>query len=571
MRFVIASTLLALSALSVLTGFIIKGPIDDANRKQVDFELNSAYSYAVIPNETLKRFPGEITVQASGQKEIFYADARERDIQDWIGTSNFVSLNLSQANEADETEITADGENQNPEGSDMWRTAIKVKNDLNTDVAMADDTAILLASDGFKHGPEAVTIIWQVNTLIDWPLVLIYGGLGLLVLGLILNFWTLRKLRKLRGPRRRIPKAPSGPKYRKRIRSDIPIRGRRRIGRKIAVIPAALVTFGLLAGCASSADAKPETESGLSPATSVVVNDAQLQRIVREVATTVKTADGARDEPLLLTRVAGPALELIKIQYFLQTKNKKIPKLPEIIANPVTIALPMQLPAAELGWQPRTIMVVTKSEATTRAPQLLVLQQESPRENYKLWYLIDLLPNAKFPDVAAQDIGAISVAAENEYLATKLKSLPFKYGDTLNKGTESKYFEAFDLASDKFYAAISQDQADKIAKQVNAKTSIRFQHSLGNPNIIGMLTLESGGLVAVQMNDTEIIRPKIRGQAVSVTTIEGKILLNAPGSSTGIKTVYGNQMLFYVPVSGSAEKIRLVGASQGILSVKALD
>jgi len=571
MRFVIASTLLALSALSVLTGFIIKGPIDDANRKQVDFELNSAYSYAVIPNETLKRFPGEITVQASGQKEIFYADARERDIQDWIGTSNFVSLNLSQANEADETEITADGENQNPEGSDMWRTAIKVKNDLNTDVAMADDTAILLASDGFKHGPEAVTIIWQVNTLIDWPLVLIYGGLGLLVLGLILNFWTLRKMRKLRGPRRRIPKAPSGPKYRKRIRSDIPIRGRRRIGRKIAVIPAALVTFGLLAGCASSADAKPETESGLSPATSVVVNDAQLQRIVREVATTVKTADGARDEPLLLTRVAGPALELRKIQYFLQTKNKKIPKLPEIIANPVTIALPMQLPAAELGWQPRTIMVVTKSEATTRAPQLLVLQQESPRENYKLWYLIDLLPNAKFPDVAAQDIGAISVAAENEYLATKLKSLPFKYGDTLNKGTESKYFEAFDLASDKFYAAISQDQADKIAKQVNAKTSIRFQHSLGNPNIIGMLTLESGGLVAVQMNDTEIIRPKIRGQAVSVTTIEGKILLNAPGSSTGIKTVYGNQMLFYVPVSGSAEKIRLVGASQGILSVKALD
>jgi len=84
MRFVIASTLLALSALSVLTGFIIKGPIDDANRKQVDFELNSAYSYAVIPNETLKRFPGEITVQASGQKEIFYADARERDIQDWM-------------------------------------------------------------------------------------------------------------------------------------------------------------------------------------------------------------------------------------------------------------------------------------------------------------------------------------------------------------------------------------------------------------------------------------------------------------------------------------------------------
>lgn len=571
MRFVIASVLMALSAVSVLAGFIIKGPFDEANHKQVDFALDSAYSYVVIPNETLKKFPGEITIQASGQKEIFYADARERDIQDWIGTSNFVRLNLNQSNQADITEITAGGENQNPEGSDMWRTAIKVKNDLNTEVAMAEDTAILLASDGFKHAPDAITVIWQVNTLVDWPLLLIFGGLGLLVIGLILNFLAFRKLRKLRGPRRRIPKAPSGPKYRKRIRSDVPVRGRRRIGRKVAVIPTAIITFGLLAGCTAPADATTETESGLSPATNVVVNDAQLQRIVREVATTVKTADGARDEPLLLTRVAGPALELRKIQYFLQTKNKKIPQLPEIIANPVTIALPMQLPAAELGWQPRTLMVVTKSESTTRAPQLLVLQQQTPRENYKLWYLIDLLPNAQFPDVAAQEIGAIAVDAENEYLATKLKSLPFKYGDTLNKGASSKYFGIFDLAADKFYSAISQDQADKIAKQKNAKTSIRFQHSLGNPNIIGMLTLDSGGLVALQMNDAEIIRPKIRGQAVSVTTLEGKILLNAPGSSTGIKTVYGNMMLFYVPVSGSDEKIRLVGASQGILSVKALD
>lgn len=571
MRFVIASVLMALSAASTLVGFIIKGPFDDANRKQVDFALDSAYSYVVIPSQTLQKFPGEITIQAEGQKEIFYADARQRDIQDWIGTSNFVQLNVNQQNKADITEITAGGENQNPEGSDMWRTAIKVKNSLTTEVAMAEDTAVLLASDGFKHAPDAISIIWQVNTLIDWPLVLIYGGLGLLILGLILNFWALRKLRKLRGPRRRIPKAPTGPKYRKRIRSDVPVRGRRRVGRKIAVIPAALVTFSLLAGCSTNADAKVETESGLAPATSVVVNDAQLQRIVREVATTVKTADGARDEPLLLTRVAGPALELRKIQYFLQTKNKKIPKLPDIVANPVTVALPMQLPAAELGWQPRTIIVVTKSESTTRAPQLLVLQQESPRENYKLWYLIDLLSNVEFPSVAAQDIGALSVEADNEYLATKLKGIPFKYGDTLNKGAESKYFDLFDLASDKFYADISQDQAEKIAKQQNAKTSIRFQHSLGNPNIIGMLTLESGGLVAVQMNDTEIIRPKIRGQAVSVTTLEGKILLNAPGSSTGLKTVYGNMMLFYVPVSGSAEKIRLIGASQGILSVKALD
>ncbi|NBW73413.1 MAG: hypothetical protein EBR26_03260 [Microbacteriaceae bacterium] len=95
---------------------------------------------------------------------------------------------------------------------------------------MAEDAAVLLASDGYKHAPDTISIIWQVDNLINWPLLLIYGGAGLLVLGLILNFWAFRHIRKLRGPRRRIPKAPTGPKYRKRIRSDVPVRGRRRVG-----------------------------------------------------------------------------------------------------------------------------------------------------------------------------------------------------------------------------------------------------------------------------------------------------------------------------------------------------
>jgi hypothetical protein len=95
-------------------------------------------------------------------------------------------------------------------------------------------------------------------------------------------------------------------------------------------------------------------------------------------------------------------------------------------------------------------------------------------------------------------------------------------------------------------------------------------HALGDKNVIGMLTLKSGGLVAVSMTDTSIIKPTTRGSAVSVTQTEQKLLLNAPGSATGLKISYGNMLLFYVPISGSNEKIRLLGATQGILSVKAL-
>jgi len=571
MRFVIALVLLVSSALSLLLGLVLKGPYEANAGHKIEFQVDSAYSYLVIPHDTLTKFDGDISIQATGTKKIFYADGRERDIQDWIGTSNFVRLNVNPStNKPDVSPVTAGGTDTSPDGSDLWRSQLNVKNTLLTKVGMYDDTAVLLASDGYHRAPSNVTVIWQSANLINWPIILIYAGCILLVLALIMNYVAFRHIRKLRGPRRRIPKAPKGPKYRRRVRPDVPRRGRRST-RRMMVAPVAIISLSLLAGCSSSNPAKTDVTKAKYDQVKVVVTDNQLQRIVGEVASTVNLADQTRDEKELLTRVAGSALEIRKVQYLLQVKSKKIPKLQELVANPVTVALPMQLPEISQSWQPRTIMVVTKSDSTTRAPQLMVLQQNTPRENYKLWYLIDLLPTANFPKVAAQDTGALAVDPNNAYLATTLKSLPFKYGDTINKGLASKYSSEFDLASDKFYAALSESQTKQTADLKKANASIRFIHSLGDPNIIGMLTVESGGLVAIAMNDTSVIRPKIRGVAVSVTQLDHKILLDAPGSASGLRIVYENMLLFYVPVAGSKEQIRLVGASQGILSVKALN
>jgi hypothetical protein len=575
MRFVIATVLLVASALSVLLGFAIREPFAQDSGRKVDFQVTSAYSYVVIPNSTLKAFDGEVSIEASGINDIFYADARERDIQDWLGTSNYVRLNLKpQTFDPDITTVTSGGLNSDPAGSDMWRSQLTVKKKLLNVVNMFDDTAVLLASNGFSRAPDKISIIWDAKPLVNWPQVLIFGGLGLLLAALIMNYLAFRNIRKLRGPRRRIPKSPTGPRYRRKIAKEVPVRGRRAIGksnrRRLMAAPVGIISLALLAGCSSptqtTEEAKPKFES-----VNVVVTDSQLQRIVGDIASTVKDADNARDEKILVTRVSGTALQIRRVQYLLQAKSKKIPKLPAIVANPITVALPMELPDPALGWQPRTIMVVTKAESTTSAPQMLVLQQETPRDNYKLWYLIDLLPAANFPKVAAQATGALSVEADTEYLVTALKSLPFKYGNTINKGVEGKYASEFDLASDEFYAALSESQIQQKADVEKVSATIQFQHAIGDPNIIGMLTVESGGLVAIAMNDTSIIRPKVRGAAVSVTQLDQKLLLNAPGSATGLKIVYSNMLLFYVPVAGSEEKIRLVGASQGLLSVRSIN
>jgi outer membrane murein-binding lipoprotein Lpp len=415
-------------------------------------------------------------------------------------------------------------------------------------------------------------VIWDSKPPINWPQVLVIGGFILLLAAIIMNYLAFRNIRKIRGPRRRIPKSPTGPRYRRKIQKDLPVRGRRSIGksgrRRFLAAPTAIVSLSLLAGCSSPA---AEVEKPKYESVNVVVTEAQLQRIVADVSTTVKDADAGRDDKTLVKRMAGTALQIRKVQYLLQSKSKKIPKLPPIVANPITVALPMELPDPELGWQPRTLMVVTKPDSKEITPQMLVLQQSAPRQNYKLWYLIDLLPDDNFPNVAAQSVGALPVDAEDSFLVTPLKSIPFKYGNVLNKGIDSKFANEFDLASDEFYAELSEAQIQQKAEVKKVGSTLNFQHSLGNPNIIGLQTVERGGLIALAMEDTSTIRSKTNGAAVSVKALDQKTLLGSIGSPTGLKIVYSNMLLFYVPESGSTEKIRLVGASQGLISVRSIN
>lgn len=574
MRFVIATVLLISSMVTFVVGLAIKGPFEAAAESRLTYKIDSPDSYVLIPHETLTKFEGDVSVEASGIKNIFYADAREQDIQYWIGTSNFLRLGVSPVDQKPVAlPIRAGGTNASPVDSDLWRNQLVVKKSLLTKVAMFEDTGVLLAGDGFNRGPQNINIIWKTDQPINWPLVLFGLGAAFLFASLIVNYLGFRNIRKLRGPRRRIPKAPSGPKYRRRIRADVPKRGRRASGRtrsKIAILPVGLLTVALLNGCANTQPIETEEVATQFEKVGVVVTDSQLQRIVGDLATKVKAADTEKDSKALAERAAGSVLEIRKVRYLLQSKSKKIKALPDIVANPVTVSLPMQLPEEETAWQPRTIMLVTKSEETTQGPQLMVLQQQTPRENYKLWYLIDLLPGNTFPEVAAQDTGALTVQADNAFLASKLDSLPYKYGNVLNKGTASKFAKEFDLKADKFFEARNADQNAQKEDLKKVKATITFQHALGDKNILGMLTLKSGGLVAVAMTDTSIIKPTVRGSAVSVTQAEQKILLNAPGSATGLRIKYENMLLFYVPIAGSNQRIKLLGASQGILSVKAL-
>ncbi len=80
-----------------------------------------------------------------------------------------------------------------------------------------------------------------------------------------------------------------------------------------------------------------------------------------------------------------------------------------------------------------------------------------------------------------------------------------------------------------------------------------------------LATADGGALAAIYMIDTYTIIPKSRGDAVAITGNEA-LLLGTGGSSTGIETRYGSLLIFHIPSSGSEQPVRLLGATQQLLT-----
>ncbi|CAB4605406.1 unannotated protein [freshwater metagenome] len=381
----------------------------------------------------------------------------------------------------------------------------------------------------------------------------------------VMNFLAYRHMRKSRGPRRRTPTPPKPPRYKvKRNKANAPVRGRRSARRAFIAVPLTISLLAISTGCAnqSQPSASPSPSISAINVPPVALTAAQVDKILNEVAKTAADADLVSDKKVLLSRFTGPALAQRTANYILRTRSASVAKLPKIVASPIAFSLP----AATDAW-PRSLMVVTDEPGDEALPQMLVFEQQSPRSKYMLWYNIRLMPGAKIPEVPSSDTGAIPVDIKSLFLKLAPQDIASAYGDVLNRGASSLSQGLFDLTKDEFYKQVSESQKSQVANLTTG--TITFKHTLGSQNVISLSTTKAGALVAVYMTDTYVIKPKKRGSAVAVSGQE-KVLLGADGSTRGVRSVYGDMMLFYVPALSDTAGIRLLGVTQGLVSVRSL-
>jgi len=532
----------------------------------LNLEYEAQNHFAVLDQKTLSTFPGDPTVTIVADEKTFVASGRESDIRAWIADSSFTSIQVRDtAAETRELEPVSNfgiDRSLAPRGSDLWRSEANGKEEASLAVQNVHEAAVLIATDGRSPAPGRVTVSWPIAyDLTPSNINLIVAGV-LLAAALVINLFSVSEERRRRRPQRRIPKAPQGPKMRRRKSGlEVPRRGRR-VARKVSVATSGLLVLGLLSGCSPSA---APADPSASPSSDVIADppvlvEAQIQKIVSNVAMWAKKADGASDKSMLLTRFEGAAQQMRSTHYYLMSKSTKIEALPTI-EDRVT----WSLPASSTIW-PRTLMVVTDAE-DNNLPQMLVMSQGSPRAQYKVSYVISLVPGAALPPVPAAEAGAIPVASDSAYLKVVPRQLPPTYGDVIDKGTLSEYFGLFDLENDKYFADVSALEQAQVQKLTKAK--IKFKHYLGSSKVLSLSTASGGALVAVYMKDDYTIKPIKVGSGVTVSGNE-KIMLGTAGSVKGVRSTYGNMMIFYVPPLSADEKTTLLGVTQGLLSVKGL-
>lgn len=585
MRFIVAIVSFIVAFVMISYGIAQRTVLAEPDHVAASTELGTSAPVTVIDGKVLNSNPGRQKVLISGSSTVFAAYGKTNDVLAWIGDATYNEVRLDKKTSTLSNAVVQGTESTvpDPRNSDLWLAEFTRDDQLTFVVNIPKDVSVIILSDGTAPAPGQVSITWPVDNRTPWSGPLIVGGVLLLLAGLALYLWALSHLRKARGPRRRPPRMPKPPKrlkYKSPKQKALPaLRGRRAAGRAGMVTGMVVAGALVLTGC--TAESWPEflggeAASSPSPTPSVsappvstdkppVVSTPQLESIVSKIALVAQQADAEHDSDLIAERFAGPALELRDANYAIRKVDKNYKPLPAIPSSPVEVTLPQQ----NDKW-PRTVFTVVHDPAKAEvAPTALMLIQQSPRENYKVVYAMQLESGPVLPELAAANVGTQRLQPDIKLFALQPDQLALAYGDILLNGESSEYYKYFDLENDSLVQSIGFDAKKKRKATIPRIAQMSFGNLAGDGEVIPMVTNDSGAIVATYLNETETVKPTEPGALINA---EGavKSLSGVSSTTKGTIATYGDQLLFYVPPASSGQKIVLIGWASALIAAQEL-
>ncbi|MFM9918690.1 hypothetical protein [Lacisediminihabitans sp. H27-G8] len=539
----------------------------------------------IVNSSTLKSLPGRQEIHVSGAKKIFAAYGRTDDVLAWVGDASYNRVGFNSAKSTLTSRLVEGKTSQvpNPQGSDLWLDQFSETDSLDFTVNVPDNISVIIVSDGTSAAPSTLSIRWPLDNRTPWSGPLIVGGIVLLIVGLALYLWGLAHLRRSRGPRRKTPKMPKVPRqrsYRPRKPKALAPTGSRRSNRRrmVAIVPVLLIGGLTLSGCtpdswpdfgpgAASATPTPSATAAAADVSPPAVTVPQLRVILARISAVAAKADADKDVDLAKTRFDGAALDLRAANYAIRKVDDTQAALAAIPASSATVILPQ---LQDAGKWPRVVFTVVQNPTDKKVPPVgLMLEQKTPRSDYKVEYATALEAGVVLPKLAAKEVGAPRLDPDVKLLELAPSKIALAYGDILEKGPTSESAKYFDTSNDKLIGLIGLEYRKSLQAALPATAKMEFANSVGTYDSISLGSNDSGAIVAVNLNETVTVTPVEAGAAVNP---EGQVksLSGVTGSTKGTVAVYSDQLLFYVPSSTSKEKISLLGFATGLTSAKEL-
>lgn len=315
--------------------------------------------------------------------------------------------------------------------------------------------------------------------------------------------------------------------------------------------PVIAVAALVLAACAGPVPrAEPEAVPAVAPPAMSV---AQSGEVLSEIGSVLAAGDAALNATGLEARLTGPALAVRAWEYArAATVGKPLTVLPmaaQVVVVPNTAT-----------W-PRTQLVVTEQPDTLGAPRILVLQQASAREPYRLWGWARLGQGVQMPATADPVLGSVVVPLDSTDLLVPPGEVLARYADVLANGDLSAFAPSF--APDFFRPGIEAERA-KYQASVNGVGSVTETYAPMPDPPVALATADGGAIVVGSLGTTTTLA--VAQGSLNLDPTDAALTGRASVTSNIVYT-WADVLAFYVPPAGSAAPVRLLAGEHARTTV----
>lgn len=584
LRFKTAVALVLLGLLVLLAGIGQKTIWAPAETVTATAPTNSAAAPLTVIDQKLRTHGGgTVKISVKGEGSFLLATGRPDDVSAWIGKTahNTVSGVSEDSKSLQVTHTDGEATSPTPAGSDLWVSTENASGDLNyTWNAPADgEWSLLLASDGTKPAPSSISMTFDNDTSTPWAVpFMVLGGLIMLAGIALLIIKPKRGRNSSSGgtggiesayPARGVSTtaARGSGSGSTAVNSATPTRmsGLSRAGLARGSFIVAALTATAVAGsgvaaqattpapspsAASSAPAEPEAAEKAP-----VLLDAQLRRILEQVASTVDAGDAAKDVEKLKARVGGTELDVRGQNYKIRSQvGSYEARMPVRATKQLTAVVP-----SKRDW-PRSVLTVTQGEGNV-VPQLLTLVQPSPRENYKLVLTTPLQPGTTLPAIGTEGSEALAAGDKSGLLYSGEEALA-GLGDRLTKDDSTFKDKLVEGQSSPYIADTLAYQADAVKSGPNG--NFAFTHKVDPKQTVVFRTADGGALVLGRLDFAFDGTPKADGDKLTIGD-DAAVLAGGKETTSGMVLNFAESVAVYVPPTGSKDPMKLVAATRGLI------